>query len=415
MQKCSRAQPRPTLPAGGNPVEIHGSHPVCTQGSESRKEPDTDRTTAKAGSRPVSRQQTLSMLRDTLSRLETRHHAPCTPTRTAWLGLSKIDQALGQHGLALDGVHEAVPDTGLDQAAATGFGMTMLRALVTSSHHPRPHAPVVHIATHHEWAERGQVYGPGARDLGIDTRHWLFVRPHTVMDALNAAEEALRAGVGAVILDAVMLDFTASRRLSLAARASGTPAILVCAPNHKGELNRATAAHTRWHVRCVGNGSGVSARSVEPHHVKTPFQRPFQASLRPPEPRTGARSHTQTGGTTQALHKRPLQLQTRAQTRAQAQKHTQITTQSGTRWAPRWQLTLVRARGGYPGTWFVEHDDETHCLRLVEPLAGGSVVPRPPGQHAAIGHSIGHPPTYPPQNQHNTGTAIWPMHKCRTS
>jgi len=64
----------------------------------------------------------------------------------------------------------------------------------------------------------GVVYAPGLQALGIDPSRLVIVRAAKSRDALWAMEEALRAGVGAVIGERPKgLHLTASRRLHLAA------------------------------------------------------------------------------------------------------------------------------------------------------------------------------------------------------
>lgn len=45
--------------------------------------------------------------------------------------------------------------------------------------------------------------------------------------------------------------------------------------------------------------------------------------------------------------------------------------------ADRWQVVLERRRGGRPGAWIVEKDDETDRLIVVAELADGSIEPAP--------------------------------------
>ncbi len=43
----------------------------------------------------------------------------------------------------------------------------------------------------------------------------------------------------------------------------------------------------------------------------------------------------------------------------------------------RWQVVLERRRGGRPGAWILEKDDETDCLVVAAELADGSFEPAP--------------------------------------
>lgn len=199
----------------------------------------------------------LNALRTTLAETQAQHrmgalthsgmHAdiPSNISAGAHFPSTDMDKALGQHGLSLSSVHEVLPQTPLDHTAAMGFMLALLKVLTTSPHHPRPAAPVMHIAPRHATQECGRPYGPGLRGMGLNTDHWVFAQLHKPTDVLNAAEEALRShAVAAVIAHTTEPDFTATRRLSLAAQATGTPIVLLCSHRQSG----ATAAQTRWRI-----------------------------------------------------------------------------------------------------------------------------------------------------------------------
>ena len=97
--------------------------------------------------------------------------------------------------------------------------------------------------------EAGALYGPGLDRLGLPMERLIMLRVPRPVDALWACEEALKSrGVAIVIAElpeaGEAADFTATRRLTLAARAGGGLGLLL---RHR-PLPIATAATTRWQV-----------------------------------------------------------------------------------------------------------------------------------------------------------------------
>lgn len=99
-------------------------------------------------------------------------------------------------------------------------------------------------------AEHGEVYAPGLAQFGLDPARLLMVCAGKRLDALWAAEEGLKRPGARVLLElgprGKPLDLTATRRLSLAAEATGATALVL-----RGDAARAappSSAWTRWHV-----------------------------------------------------------------------------------------------------------------------------------------------------------------------
>lgn len=95
--------------------------------------------------------------------------------------------------------------------------------------------------------ETGFPHPPGVRELGFDPARLLFVRARDAVSALQAGLEGARsAGLGAVIVElrgeTQAYDLTASRRLALAAKASGVPVFML----RTRAKAVASAAETRW-------------------------------------------------------------------------------------------------------------------------------------------------------------------------
>ena len=95
-----------------------------------------------------------------------------------------------------------------------------------------------------------RLHPSGLAALGLDPALHVLVRARSVPDVLRAGVEAARCGaLGAAVIEvrgeARQLDLTASRRLSLAAQASGVPVLMVRLAAHPVS----SAAWTRWLVR----------------------------------------------------------------------------------------------------------------------------------------------------------------------
>ncbi len=100
--------------------------------------------------------------------------------------------------------------------------------------------------------ETGTPHPAGLAELGLDPARLLLVRARDAPSALQAGLEGARCtALGAVIVEirgeARAYDLTASRRLSLAARASGVPVFLL----RSGAKVMASAAETRWRARAA--------------------------------------------------------------------------------------------------------------------------------------------------------------------
>lgn len=139
-----------------------------------------------------------------------------------------LDRALG--GLVSGALYEAAPARMGDNAAATGFALALASRLAACDE-----APVIFISDEFSTRETGAPYGPGLAAHGLDLSRLLFVRSMGAQDLLWALEESLRAGAAAcVVADlgsaARGFDLVAARRITLAARMSGTSAVLIHPP-----------------------------------------------------------------------------------------------------------------------------------------------------------------------------------------
>ena len=177
--------------------------------------------------------------------LEREQPGPVLPWRFA---LDPLDRALPQDGLAPDGVHEAAGVRNMDAAAAAGFLAALLRRLKR-----RDGRDTVLVCQDPAAADRfGQPYGPGWVALGLDPQRFVIARPGRARDVPWIVEQGLRSAcLAAVIAETRRIDFTASRRLSMAACEGHTPGLLLCLDG----IETASAAATRWHVTSLPGGT----------------------------------------------------------------------------------------------------------------------------------------------------------------
>ena len=168
-------------------------------------------------------------------------------------GHAGLDQAL-EGGFARGRVHEVFGD--LEEEGAAG-GFTLILADLVAGGRPLFWLRMAHA---------GYPYGPGLAALGINPAGLLIGCMADEALLLRAAVDALRCpALGAVVIElrgrSPLLDLTASRRLTLAAEASGVTAFLL---RIDGDPVPSTA-DTRWRVAAApsaplpGNAPGMSA------------------------------------------------------------------------------------------------------------------------------------------------------------
>ena len=178
-------------------------------------------------------------------------------------GVASLDAALGG-GLSRGRVHEIYAAQESDAATITGFAVTAATGMAEEKRHilwlrSRRSLGRGGILQANGWAELGGVPGTGL----------LAIVPDTIT-LLRAATDALRCGaLGAVVAEdwgrMRELDFTASRRLALAAEKSGVPLVLLRLD--ADPVN--SAAQTRWQVAAApsqalpGNAPGQPTFDLE--------------------------------------------------------------------------------------------------------------------------------------------------------
>jgi protein ImuA len=184
---------------------------------------------------------TLANLRGRIARIEA-HGGAHDLTKVA-LGHAAADAALGG-GLAVAAVHEVFAE-GRQSATASGF-VAGLAARLT------PRRPLVWVRQDFSEIESGALSIRGLCELGLDPRLVVTVRATDTDAALRTAADALACdALGAVVLEvwgpARQLDLVASRKLTLAAQASGVTALLL----RVAAAPLPSTAETRWIVRAA--------------------------------------------------------------------------------------------------------------------------------------------------------------------
>ncbi|MGH7042377.1 MAG: ImuA family protein [Acetobacteraceae bacterium] len=215
-------------------------------------------------------------------------------------GLPAIDRHLPGGGLARGALHEiAGAGVAVDHGAAALFVAGLLA---------RAQGPVLWVL------ERADLFAPGLAAAGLAPDRVLYAEAGRAEAVLAALEDGLRhpgllAGVGEI---SGRLSLTATRRLHLAAAASGVTGFVLRRPWRAGDAVRGepSAAVTSWRVGAL------------------PSAPPFPDA--PEVPGLGRAC---------------------------------------------WRLDLLRARGAAPASWVVEGCDAKGRLRLVAVLADGSAAP----------------------------------------
>lgn len=193
-----------------------------------------------------ARMSTLASLRGTIGRLEGE---PDGLSRVA-LGHAEADATL-QGGLVRGALHEVFAAGGHHAAAATGFIAGLAYRLMGRR-------PLVWVRQDFTDMESGALSMHGLNELGLDPRLLLTIRAADAETALRAAADALACdALGAVVLDVWgevrALDLVASRRLTLAARASH----VTCLVLRTAATPAASTAETRWIVRAARSLPGA--------------------------------------------------------------------------------------------------------------------------------------------------------------
>ena len=168
-----------------------------------------------------------------------------------------FDPALGG-GLASDGLHEIAPADPQDGAATMGFALGLAARFLSLKA-----ASALVIGEAFAGREAGALYGPGLAAHGLPLSRLVFVEAPDAASAFWAMEEALKCGAPAAVVGEILslkgYSLAASRRLLLAARKGGTPALLVLAGAHGGATRLSSAAETRFEISAAPSGRRKTA------------------------------------------------------------------------------------------------------------------------------------------------------------
>jgi protein ImuA len=154
-------------------------------------------------------------------------------------GVEAIDSRLPGRGLALGALHEVA---GGGNAAIDGAAAALFAAGIAA----RTKGKVLWCIT------RQDLFAPALAQVGLAADRVIYVDACDEKSLLACFEEGVRhGGLGAVVAEVARLSMTASRRLSLAAEASGSIAIAVRRWRRQTEaadFGQPTASATRWRV-----------------------------------------------------------------------------------------------------------------------------------------------------------------------
>lgn len=193
--------------------------------------------------RNAARLQRLTDLREQIAAIEKRPLLTEDATLMSKEGDGRRDwQALLEAPAGL--LQEIYADDQRDSTASFGFALGLARQLITEA---RP--AVLFLQLTHEAQETGLPYALGLRHFGFDPERLIIARLANPAELCWAIEEAIACqAVAAVVAEVLgaprVLDFTASRRLSLRAASGGASIFML----RYGLEREATAARLRWRI-----------------------------------------------------------------------------------------------------------------------------------------------------------------------
>jgi protein ImuA len=180
--------------------------------------------------------ETLAALRKAIASCELHD-----TTGSTALGHACADELL-KGGLRHGALHEVYAGDASQGASATGFASGFASRLGADK-------KLFWITTDFAILEYGRLNAKGLIELGIDPNRVILLRLAKGEDALRAASDILSTeAVGALVMEFPRafkaLDFTASRRLSLASAKQDIPTVVL----RLGIKPQSSAAETRWLV-----------------------------------------------------------------------------------------------------------------------------------------------------------------------
>ncbi len=184
-----------------------------------------------------TRQQRLAALRDTIADIERK------PALAEARAKAETDGD-GFPQLPAGLVQEVFADQTRDGGASLAFALAQSRGLLTSK---RPALFYLQLAG--DGQTLGLPYGPGLQWFGVDAANLVIVRVADMGELLWAAEEIISCqAVAAVVADVRgsprLLNFTASRRLSMRASSSRVSLFML----RYGPRQDSSASHLHWRL-----------------------------------------------------------------------------------------------------------------------------------------------------------------------
>lgn len=178
----------------------------------------------------------LESLRADIHRIETRQRRS---TASLPFGIAALDGHLPGGGLALAALHEVA---GQGNGAVDGAAAALFAAGIAA----RTDGPVL-------WCfARADLFAPALAQVGLAPDRVIYVEAGSDTGVLACLEEGLRhGGLGAAVGEISRLPMVASRRLQLAAEASGTLGLVVRRWRRASDaagFSQPTAAVTRWRI-----------------------------------------------------------------------------------------------------------------------------------------------------------------------
>jgi protein ImuA len=186
----------------------------------------------------ATRREVIDDLRRQIERLGGAHGS----RKSLPFGVLALDRHLPGRGLTLGALHEVIEEGPAAEFAGTA---TFFTAGIAA----RLKGPVLWCLT------RRDLFAPGLMQVGLHPDRVIYAETCRDADVLPLIEEGLhQKGLGAVVGEVSRLGLTASRRLQVAAEASGVPALVIrrwWTVAQKDLTKLPTAASTRWRVSPV--------------------------------------------------------------------------------------------------------------------------------------------------------------------
>lgn len=185
---------------------------------------------------PSARAQTVARLRTRIRQME-RDERP--PPAVLPFGVAALDQWLPERGLRLSALHEVAGGGGdaVHGAAAALFVAGILARL---------EGPVLWCLTYPD------LFAPALAGAGLHPDRVIYAEAGDETAVLQVMEEGLRhGGLAGVVGETGRLPMTASRRLQLAAEATGGLGLVLRRWRHAGaaeQLAQPSAAVSRWRI-----------------------------------------------------------------------------------------------------------------------------------------------------------------------